>query len=397
MSQGHSYLWVSLMLLVGFRLPAQVSHCLTVDQEPAVIQHLIQDATLIGSSSAATATATRAGKAIPLVFHVLHRTGEALITEEKIDEQIELLNAAFSARDRHLANLPIVFEPLVARPAAPISFCLARRQTTAGWQSAIIRTEITDPAFDATQDYWKPESGGSRPWAQDSFLNIWLITLNSSVTGFATYPDTVLTNHDGIVMHPRYLGFNDSAYGYGKVLVHEVGHYLGLAHIWGNCGSAGDGIADTPEQASNYAGCPSEPQFSCGSRDLVHNYMDYVDDDCMSMFTAGQYEQMKQVLEVLRPTLNRSLDCAKTPGKSPTNYLRCYPNPAHSVLHVEKINIEQHPFATIYAVDGRLFAKCPLVIGSEGSAIVAVDALPPGLYVVRIGQSVAKFIKSSGN
>ncbi len=87
----------------------------------------------------------------------------------------------------------------------------------------------------------------------------------------------------------------ESAYGLGRTLTHEMGHYLGLNHIWGRseaCNSD-DGIADTPLTSEAHYGCLSEAK-SCGSPDMVMNFMDYSDDSCMYMFTKGQCHYMRQ-------------------------------------------------------------------------------------------------------
>lgn len=66
-------------------------------------------------------------------------------------------------------------------------------------------------------------------------------------------------------------------YYLGRTATHEVGHWLGLRHIWGDNGGActgSDGIADTPNQGDNYDDlCPIGNQASCGSNDMYMNYI----------------------------------------------------------------------------------------------------------------------------
>ncbi len=82
---------------------------------------------------------------------------------------------------------------------------------------------------------------------------------------------------------------------FGRTATHEIGHWLGLYHIFGADGNCeeGDGIDDTPPQFSQYQGKPIHPQSSCGSNDMFMNFMDYVDDDAMHMFTKGQRDKMR--------------------------------------------------------------------------------------------------------
>ena len=92
-------------------------------------------------------------------------------------------------------------------------------------------------------------------------------------------------------------------YTEGYTGVHEVGHYFGLHHTFENgCSNPGDSVDDTPYQSSANTGCPSAP-YSCGSNDDVGNYMDYMDDVCMTHFTTGQQDRIQWALETYRPTM----------------------------------------------------------------------------------------------
>ncbi len=68
-----------------------------------------------------------------------------------------------------------------------------------------------------------------------------------------------------------------------------MGHYLNLDHIWGGGCNSDDGVADTPSQQTSNGGCPTlGGTSSCNTEDLHMNYMDYTNDACMYMFSAGQ-------------------------------------------------------------------------------------------------------------
>ena len=92
-------------------------------------------------------------------------------------------------------------------------------------------------------------------------------------------------------------------YTEGYTGVHEVGHYFGLYHTFENgCSNPGDSVDDTPYQSNANTGCPSAP-YSCASNDDVGNYMDYMDDVCMTHFTTGQQDRIQWALETYRPTM----------------------------------------------------------------------------------------------
>ena len=179
------------------------------------------------------------------------------------------------------------------------------------------------------------EEGGKNAWPTDRYLNIWVCNLNDGgglglILGFA-YPPAEAPNWpagssgnldtDGVVLHYQAFGGPNNPtlgalagpVGQGRTAVHEVGHYLGLRHIWGDgdC-TQDDGIADTPpaadqsQQDCNYAKntCDETPDFP----DMIENYMDYSDEDCMNMFTRGQIAIIRSMLEGPRAGLLESLE-----------------------------------------------------------------------------------------
>lgn len=117
--------------------------------------------------------------------------------------------------------------------------------------------------------------------------------------GWSTYPfDHDNAYGDGIViLHSTLPGGAGGYYNEGKILVHEVGHWFGLLHVFnedGKCNSYGDGVSDTPVQATPSFeckvknSCPNSP-----GTDSIHNYMDYTQDICRYEFTPGQKERMR--------------------------------------------------------------------------------------------------------
>jgi hypothetical protein len=89
----------------------------------------------------------------------------------------------------------------------------------------------------------------------------------------------------------------------GRTISHEVGHYLGLRHIWGdgnNC-TSDDYCADTPIAfTANQGPCPGVGYDSCPNSlgvDMFENYMDYTNDVCLNVFTQDQKERIRTVLE----------------------------------------------------------------------------------------------------
>ncbi|MBK8504591.1 MAG: hypothetical protein IPL46_21725 [Saprospiraceae bacterium] len=88
-------------------------------------------------------------------------------------------------------------------------------------------------------------------------------------------------------------------YNTGRTATHEVGHWLGLRHLWGDgdC-SVDDYCGDTPRCSdaffSSFPSCFTPNQ--CGATRMIENYMDYSDGGCMNVFTIKQKSRMDAVL-----------------------------------------------------------------------------------------------------
>jgi hypothetical protein len=141
-------------------------------------------------------------------------------------------------------------------------------------------------------------------------LNVWVCPLGGGLLGYAQFPGgPALT--DGVVVNYRAFGAGGTAeapFDLGRTLTHEVGHYLNLRHIWGDtpdC-SGSDSVDDTPNCAGPNFGTPTFPVVTCNNGpngDMFMNYMDYVDDAAMVMFTTQQVVRMRTALETMRAGL----------------------------------------------------------------------------------------------
>ena len=158
------------------------------------------------------------------------------------------------------------------------------------------------------------------------FINGWDNYINIAVRdigdlGYA--PLGGLGDGDAITLDDNAFGsfgcgqvFPQYPYNKGRTLVHEVGHYLFLNHIWANSNDVGgcsndDGVGDTPNSSEPNYGCPSQ-NTSCGSLDLHMNYMDYVNDACMYMFTDGQAQRMTNWIQVNLQNVSNNADLVYT-------------------------------------------------------------------------------------
>lgn len=171
-----------------------------------------------------------------------------------------------------------------------------------------------------------------------------------------------------------------------------MGHYFNLEHLWGpNRGGCNedDFVADTPPQASNNFGCPIFPEFdNCtGSGNGVNfsNYMDYTDDRCMTMFTAGQKVRMLAALNGPRSGLLSGglCDVVSSFGENLLSgpSFRLYPNPASDQVQIELPASHRHRHVVQFV---SFSGKTVLELEITEATVVETSALSNGLYFVMI-------------
>jgi PKD repeat protein len=257
---------------------------------------------------------------IPVVVHIVHDNGPENISDNQVLSQIAAIN-------RDCQN---VLNNALPAVDCQLKFCLATNGPTGNsinWPGVPGITRKHDAAKCIVQ---AGNNGSDIALKQvdyfpsNQYLNIWVvkqIQINgqpSGVVGYATFPGSVPVTQDGIVMDYRVMGAdNYGGYGTfstllpfyteGKVLAHEVGHWLDLFHTFhGGC-SVGDQCADTPPEAINNWNCPTTTILTCGNTasnpDPIHNFMEYTNDPCRYQFTGDQRNRMHAAITTYRPQL----------------------------------------------------------------------------------------------
>ena len=226
---------------------------------------------------------------IPVVVNVLYRTAAENVSMAQINSQIEVLNKDFTYqntdRDKLANNTFDNGAPMNVR------FVLAKVQTKPTKKSS----------WSTNDDMKRASTGGIDAYLPATHLNIWVVgkmqQYGQTILGYAQFPDGPLAT-DGVVIGYKYFGTGGTTvapYNLGRTATHEVGHWMGLYHIWGDATCGSDGISDTPQHNGPNYGCPTYPHLStCSSKEveMTMNYMDYTYDACMYMFTAGQVTNM---------------------------------------------------------------------------------------------------------
>jgi len=215
---------------------------------------------------------------IPVVVHVVYANSQENISDAQINSQISVLNDDFNASNSDL-NPPAEFSGVVGD--CDFQFTLDQVIRLAGDRNSW-------GTSDAVKSY-SPVVDPARK------LNIWVCNIGGGILGYAQFPGGSAST-DGVVVSPQYFGstgYVSAPFNKGRTTTHEIGHYLNLRHIWGDgrC-KRDDFVADTPSSDRANYGCPNSA-YHCRSNDMYMNYMDYVDDACMFMFSEGQKERMR--------------------------------------------------------------------------------------------------------
>ncbi len=221
---------------------------------------------------------------IPIVVHVIYSKTEENICNQQILSQVEVLNQDFSKTNKDIDQIPQEFKNSASD--INIRFNL----------DSIIRVSSTRTEWGTGDSMKFSSNGGSDGIDPTKHLNIWVCNIGNGILGYAQFPGDAIAT-DGIVISPQFFGtegFISPPFDKGRTATHEVGHWLNLRHIWGdgNC-AVDDFVEDTPSSDGPNFGCPDYPTIRCESNNMTMNYMDYVDDNCMYMFTNGQKNRMR--------------------------------------------------------------------------------------------------------
>jgi len=251
---------------------------------------------------------------IPVVFHVMHN-GEPIgtlpnVSDAQLISQMTQLNKDYRRLNSDTNLIPGVWKNVAAD--CQIEFCLASVDPSGASTSGITRHSM------GSSGTWSDARKTTTTWDRNKYLNIWIATIGGGTLGYTMIPGGP-ADQDGVVIDPLFVGVGGSSsapFNKGRTATHEIGHWLGLDHTWGDDGTActgTDGIEDTPNQAGENYGCPTFPQTDACSPTspgvMYMDYMDYTDDGCMFMFTKAQKNKMLSVLNTVRSAIKTSNGC----------------------------------------------------------------------------------------
>jgi hypothetical protein len=260
-------------------------------------------------------------------------------------------------------------------------------------------------------------------WDVTKYLNVWITDKNSALSytgvssvpplsGLLGVPNNSTDSTDGIWCFAKVIGSNNlfpsGIYGSpmveGRTLTHEVGHYLGLRHIWGDGACATDYCDDTPPAAAQNTGTPTSYPFNAGScsapsnspdGEMFMNFMDYSRDPYKFMFTPDQTARMQTAMinSPFRNQLGSHNLCSVLLGKNYENLnsrISIYPNPAKTEL-----NLNVSPNDIVEASISNPLGQ--VLIKTKNQNRIDISDLPNGIYIFTISgeklNHTQKFIK----
>jgi len=349
---------------------------------------------------------------IPVVVHVVHSnaagtiggSGNGNISDEQIKEQIRVLNEDYRRKSGTRG-----FNTNAVGADTGIEFYLATIDPDGKTTTGITRHYYAQKTnFDVFNDdqLLADITTKEKEWPTDRYLNIWVTRFANNYLGIAQFPAVTGVNGldnstelqvrtDGVFIDYRVFGIGAAVtsrlYGMGRTTTHEIGHWLGLIHTWGddNCGN--DYCADTPqcENGNQSSVCGPVYSYCTGvkSQNMTENYMDYSPDSCMNIFTKNQAERMLAVIEK-SPRRNSLVKywCSRLPFGSNLS-IEIAPNPAQNV-DVTYVRVTLKEFSTftteLFTLTGQLLQQKTFENYPSWDVPISTVDIPPGTYLIRV-------------
>lgn len=325
--------------------------------------------------------------------------------------QIDILNADYNATNTDISNWSAVSDnyPETSTGNLQVQFVIAT-------QNHPVESGLTEGSVAVTfgtdfigSGIVNCTNGCNEDLTWSGYMNIVVTNINGGILGFSPLGGTPNTGKTVVIDNNSFGatligspatcgGFVPGApYNKGRTLTHELGHFFNLRHTFQacdgtNCASTGDRVCDTPPTDQprydcNAADNPPDPAVSgqaisnCGFLQLTMNYMDYVQDACMYMFTAGQAARMQAWYNTISSQFTTT---ALANDDFLQNQFSLYPNPSKGSFTIEFKELTNSFSVEVFDVTGKTIYENNYEQAANLVQTIDLDKPSSGVYFVNI-------------
>lgn len=402
-SQSMRLYALCLLLLSLLRVPAQEFCGTTFMDEELIRMHPEMESIYRGQQQVLNfKPATSAVVTIPVVIHVVYNTPAQQVSQQLLSQSIDVLTKDFRRQNSDAGNTG-----QFGGYQSPTGLWSQNyNNIAADCEIAFSLCDVTYDytpyaAFDLGQNEYVVKNlfPYYQTYPPSKYLNVWVCNMTPNFLGYASFPG-VPAHLDGVTIMYSSVGYSSPNF---RVLTHEVGHWLGLRHIWGDCVCCDDFVSDTAPQQYNNGVMAAQPPFpnhpnqapcamwtACPGTNVYNNvyypyvnmgdnYMDYSPSGCMNFFSQGQKQRMWFFLNSSRSSLLSNNACSRPTGLdeplSEAASPQIYPNPANDRLLVANLKT-----GTPLVITNLMGMKVLETAASQEVTEIDVSHLPPGMY-----------------
>jgi len=334
---------------------------------------------------------------IPVAVHFPDEFESSACLTSLALSQINVLNADYNATNADIsqwASISSLF-PDVNVGSLDVQFILATQNHPAG--TGLVNG---DYAITFGTDF---VAGANNDTTWSGYMNLVCRDAGNGILGYSPLGGspgsgaTVVIAFDAFGSGPGCPGYVPGApYNLGRTLTHELGHYFNLNHTFTtctntSCATQGDRVCDTPPSNSPTYSCPTPgTTMKCSVRTLTMNYMDYTNDACMYMFTAGQATRMQAYYNAIS---NQFTTTALANNEFLEANFSIAPNPNKGTFNIQFKEVLNNYAVQIYDATGRVIYEKEFTQNSELQQNISLNSSLTGVYFVSITSEGVNAIK----
>ena len=308
--------------------------------------------------------------------------------EDLAQRQMNILNNDFKGTNSDISNWSSAqsFYPSVNTGSLDVEFIIATRNHPANTDN-----DLVDGGKAVTIGYDFGNGNDSDPlWS--GYLNFVVKDIGTGLLGYSPLGG-IPNNGDSIVMNLFAFGSEtgcanispSAPFNLGRTVTHELGHHYNLDHTWGNGGcSSDDNVADTPNIDDASYDCPSSGSvMMCGNTSLTMNFMDYVNDACMYMFTQGQAQRALAYINTIKDQYKTDVfNVLGIQEIEPRAEFTLAPNPAKDYVNLTFNKTNNDGNILIYNMLGKIVKTTTLK--PRNNTRLFIGDLNNGVYFIKV-------------